>query len=298
MPENRNNGSTRNGGNSTRNNGARRSSVRSASASGNTDRSAAVNGASRGTAQRSVSSQRPATRRQSSSQEYYEEPGRSTQPRSRSTEQARRSSAPQRKSSKAAKKKKNKVILFVVEFCILAVLLLAFWFVNQGTKVDYIAIDEEKIVIDEQVQEQTQTGAMKGYRNIALFGVDSRNGELDKNTRTDTIMIASINQDTKEVKLISIFRDTYLNLGNDTYNKANSAYAKGGPEQAINMLNMNLDMNITDFVTIGFDGLIDVIDAVGGIEIDVKESEIVHLNNYQISMVGKEDGKNAAGEIS
>lgn len=298
MPENRNNGSTRNGGNSTRNNGARRSSVRSASASGNTARSAAVNGASRGTAQRSASSQRPATRRQSSSQEYYEEPGRSTQPRSRSTEQARRSSAPQRKSSKTAKKKKNKVILFVVEFCILAVLLLAFWFVNQGTKVDYIAIDEEKIVIDEQVQEQTQTGAMKGYRNIALFGVDSRNGELDKNTRTDTIMIASINQDTKEVKLISIFRDTYLNLGNDTYNKANSAYAKGGPEQAINMLNMNLDMNITDFVTIGFDGLIDVIDAVGGIEIDVKESEIVHLNNYQISMVGKEDGKNAAGEIS
>ena len=138
---------------------------------------------------------------------------------------------------------------------------------------------------------------MKGYRNIALFGVDSRDGELDKSTRTDTIIIASINQDTKEVKMISVLRDTYLNLSTDTYNKANSAYAKGGPKQAIAMLNMNLDMNITDFVTIGFDGLIDVIDAVGGIEIDVQENEIPHLNSYQISMVGKQDGTlNAKGE--
>ena len=80
--------------------------------------------------------------------------------------------------------------------------------------------------------------------------------------------------------MISILRDTYLNLSTDTYNKANSAYAKGGPKQAIAMLNMNLDMNITDFVTIGFDGLIDVIDAVGGIEIDVQENEIPHPVSY------------------
>lgn len=95
-------------------------------------------------------------------------------------------------------------------------------------------------------------------------------------------MIASIDQDTGECKLVSVYRDTYLNLSNDTYNKCNAAYAKGGPEQAINMLNMNLDLNITDFVTVGFAGLTDAIDAVGGVYIDVDDSEISHLNNYQL----------------
>ena len=75
-----------------------------------------------------------------------------------------------------------------------------------------------------------------------------------------------------------------MNLGNDTYNKCNTAYAKGGPEQAINMLNMNLDMNITDFVTVGFGGLSDTIDALGGVMIDVDSAEIEHLNNYQLCM--------------
>ena len=177
------------------------------------------------------------------------------------------------------------------------ILLVVFWGVMKARQIQIVTIDDQDVEINEQVKEATETGAMKGYRNIALFGVDSRDGELDKSTRTDTIIIASINQDTKEVKMISVLRDTYLNLSTDTYNKANSAYAKGGPKQAIAMLNMNLDMNITDFVTIGFDGLIDVIDAVGGIEIDVQENEIPHLNSYQISMVGKQDGTlNANGE--
>ena len=101
------------------------------------------------------------------------------------------------------------------------------------------------------------------YRNIALFGVDSTTGALTKNTRSDTIMIASINQETGECKLVSVYRDTYLNLSNDSYNKCNAAYAKGGPKQAINMLNMNLDLDITDFVTVGFAGLTDSIDEIG-----------------------------------
>ena len=198
---------------------------------------------------------------------------------------------------KAAKKKRRKIVLFIIEIFVLLILLVVFWGVMKARQIQIVTIDDQDVEINEQVKEATETGAMKGYRNIALFGVDSRDGELDKSTRTDTIIIASINQDTKEVKMISVLRDTYLNLSTDTYNKANSAYAKGGPKQAIAMLNMNLDMNITDFVTIGFDGLIDVIDAVGGIEIDVQENEIPHLNSYQISMVGKQDGTlNAKGE--
>ena len=82
-------------------------------------------------------------------------------------------------------------------------------------------------------------------------------------------MVASINMDTGEVKLCSVYRDTYLNTGTDTYNKANTAYAQGGPEQALNMLNWNLDLNMTEYVTVGFDALIETIDLLGGVQIDV-----------------------------
>ena len=92
--------------------------------------------------------------------------------------------------------------------------------------------------------------------------------------------------------MVSVLRDCYLNLTNGSYNKCNAAYAVGGPVQAINMLNTNLDLNITDYVTIGFTGVTSLVDAVGGIDINVLSSEIEHLNNYQISMVGTtEDGE-------
>ena len=195
---------------------------------------------------------------------------------------------PRRKVSKReqAKKKRRRAILIVFELIILVLMGIILYGVLKVEKTGKVEIPEEKIVINDTVQQAAET-TMKGYRNIALFGVDSTTGQLTKNTRTDSIMIASINMDTGECKLVSVYRDTYLNLSNDSYNKCNSAYAKGGPEQAINMLNMNLDMNITDFVTVGFAGLTDTIDALGGIEIDVTEAEIKHLNNYQISISGK-----------
>lgn len=129
-------------------------------------------------------------------------------------------------------------------------------------------------------------GATQGvtYRNIALFGVDSREGQLLAGTRSDTIMVASINEETKEVKLISVYRDSFLNVGDGAYNKANVAYAKGGPERAIEMLNHNFDLNITDYVTVGFRGLIDTVESVDGIEMEISEEEIEYLNSYQMMM--------------
>ena len=180
-----------------------------------------------------------------------------------------------------AQKKRRRIILFIIEIIILVIAVVVLYGVLSGTKSGKVDLKEESIIINDTVKEAEET-TMKGYRNIALFGVDSTTGALTKNTRSDTIMIASINQDTGECKLVSVYRDTYLNLGNDSYNKCNAAYAKGGPEQAINMLNMNLDMNITDFVTVGFAGLADTIDALGGVYIDVDDAEINHLNNYQL----------------
>ena len=192
------------------------------------------------------------------------------------------------------KKKKTsvgKIILFISEILILIALLVVMWLVLKTTDeekgVQKLSIDEKEIelTLPEEVKDNE---AMQGYRNIALFGVDSREGELSKKTRSDTIIIASVNEETKDVKLVSVYRDTYLNIdpnGKKSFNKCNSAYAYGGAERAMMMLNANLDLDITDFITIGFEGLRDVVDALGGVYIDVDESEIKHLNNYQISMV-------------
>ena len=97
---------------------------------------------------------------------------------------------------------------------------------------------------------------MNGYKNIALFGVDSRSGDLlEGDNRSDTMMICSINEKSGEIKLVSVYRDTLLDVGDGACRKANTAYALGGPAQAIDMLNKNLDLNIVDFVTVGFEGL-------------------------------------------
>ena len=189
-----------------------------------------------------------------------------------------------------SKNKRTKIILFIVEIFVLLLMVVVLYGVLKTEKVGKVEIPEEDIVINQEVEEALEnteggeTHKMKGYRNIALFGVDSTTGELTKNTRSDSIMIASINMDTGECKLVSVYRDTYLNLSNDSYNKCNAAYAKGGPKMAINMLNMNLDLNITDFVTVGFAGLSDTIDALGGIMIDVDDAELQHINSYQICM--------------
>lgn len=155
-----------------------------------------------------------------------------------------------------------------------------------------VSTSDIKDLISEEVQKSQETGAMAGYTNIALFGLDSTEQSLESgNNRTDVMIIASINDRTGDVKLVSVYRDTYLDIGNGNYQKANAAYAYGGPEQAITMLNTNLDLNITDYATIGFGGVADMIDAVGGIEIDVQQDEIDHLNNYQSTMateLGKE----------
>ena len=184
----------------------------------------------------------------------------------------------------------GKIVLFVVEIVALIALLVVMWFVLKATDsesgVKRIDLNESEIEVEfnETVKENE---VMKGYRNIALFGVDSRTGDLANKTRTDTIIIASINEETKEVKLVSVYRDTYLNQmgASSKFGKCNAAYAYGGADQAIKMLNANLDMDITDFVTIGFEGLRDVVDALGGVYIDVDSEEIKHLNNYQIGMV-------------
>ena len=167
---------------------------------------------------------------------------------------------------KKRKLKKGRIIILLCELIVLIGVGVLFAFILKTTGDDGIVkIDVEDTEANSEVKEKFEKDEnLQQYRNIALFGVDPRNGKLLKGTRTDTIMICSINEKTGDVKLVSVYRDTYLNVGNDVYNKCNSAYAKGGPEQAITMLNMNLDVYISDFVTVGFEGLMDTIDALFG----------------------------------
>ena len=143
------------------------------------------------------------------------------------------------------------------------------------SRLDTEDIALEDIEMNEDVQLDTE-----GYTNVALFGIDSRSGELEKGTRTDCLIIASLNNETKEVKMVSVYRDTVLDIKENYLQKCNAAYAFGGPTQAINMINKNLDLNIQDYATVDFAAIATAIDLLGGIEIDVKQEEIKPLNKF------------------
>ena len=143
------------------------------------------------------------------------------------------------------------------------------------SKIETTELDTEKLNISTEV-EHNETG----YLNVELFGLDSRDGSLGTGERSDTIIIASLDRATKEVKLCSIFRDTLLEQPDGSYNKANSAYATDDAEGAVAMLNKNLDMDIKHYVTVNFNVLVDVIDALGGIELDLTDEEVFWTNGY------------------
>ena len=197
----------------------------------------------------------------------------------------------------ARPKSKTKKILFAVEIIVLLLFIGGLYVYGQlNSKLDKInqpVLDDSKIKVNQEVQDSidSQESTLTGYTTYALFGIDHR----DKNTalggeNSDTIIIASVNNDTKDVKLVSVYRDTLLNLGNDTYSKANAAYAYGEAEQAITMLNTNLDLNISEYATVNFNALTTIIDDLGGLDMDMSYAEIVHMNNYCVE-TSEETGK-------
>ena len=187
---------------------------------------------------------------------------------------------------KARKKKKSglsilgKIALVLCVLLLLVVLAAIAVVYNKMGKLDFAELDPDKLSISDELQlDET------GYLNVALFGLDTRENDEEMGSRSDTIIIASLNRETKEVKMSSVYRDTLLQMDDKTYNKANAAYAFGEEEEAIAMLNRNLDMDIMHYVTVDFSALVDVIDALDGIDIDVTEEEIPYLNNYSVEII-------------
>lgn len=183
------------------------------------------------------------------------------------------------------KKKMNKglkifLIILLILFIIVAGLGVAgYTFVNGKIgKMQKENIDTTAVGINEETKQE-----LKGYRNIALLGIDSRVDDYGLGNRSDCMMIASINQETNEIKLISVYRDTYVYVmenGTKRLDKITHAYSYGGAQNTLKSLNEAMDLNITEFVTVNFDAVIAAVDSLGGVYIDIDKSEIKYVNDY------------------
>lgn len=188
-------------------------------------------------------------------------------------------------SNKKKKRKKHKIIIFVVELILLLILLAVLFLWSKYQRLDRVENIETEDVVNEDLGQTTQE-VLKGYTNIAVFGLDNEKSGVFTSGNSDMIMIVSINNDTKQVKVASVYRDTYLNVGtnDDRYFwKANYAYNHGGPEQAVRMLNQNLDLDIADYVAVDFYAVCKVIDLLGGLEINVEEGKMMEEINIYIA---------------
>lgn len=194
------------------------------------------------------------------------------------------------------KKKKNKVILFAVEIIVLVALLIGLLVYFKLNKVESGIGDIDKDDVNIELDSQTAE-ALKGFTNIALFGLDNRQTGNYDGGNSDTIMIASIDNDTKQVKLISVYRDTFLNVKDDTYAKINSAYAYGGPKNAIAALNKNLNLDIVNYVAVDFGAVVEAIDLLDGIELTLTDQEVQIMNDNYIDEINKVTG-HKSGKLS
>lgn len=180
------------------------------------------------------------------------------------------------KEEKEEKEKKHpKLKAFFIVIVVILILLLigagiGYSFINSKlNKINYEDIDENTIEVTEGIKEN-----LSGYRNIVLFGIDDTDGY---NGRSDCIIIFSINESTKNVKMTSIYRDTYVEVPEHGYTKINHAYAYGGATLAISTINRNLDLNITEYATINFQVVKDLVDEVGGVKISVTSAEATQI---------------------
>lgn len=196
------------------------------------------------------------------------------------------------KKSRKYKKMRRRKIIFGIEITVLLILsgiLFVYAWINRSMdKMNQDTLDSSQIQINSEVKANTDLSQMSGTQVIALVGVDARGvegSELAESMNSDTIILCYIDHDKQEIRMVSIMRDTWMNMAKYTdeyyeFDKANSAYNRGGPESMLSMLNTNLDLALTDYVTVNFKALADAIDVLGGLDIEMTNAECVHANNY------------------
>jgi LCP family protein required for cell wall assembly len=167
------------------------------------------------------------------------------------------------------------------------------YFHNINAKLNIEKVSCEELGISEaSPKEQKKISIINKFRendkiiNIALLGIDTRDIHNDTGTRSDSIIVASINRITKNIKVVSIPRDSYVNIEGYGFDKLNHAYAFGGPTLTVKTLNQNFDLNIKDFVVVNFFGMGDIIDLLGGVDIDIEDEEVQYVNEFLSSSAG------------
>ena len=121
----------------------------------------------------------------------------------------------------------------------------------------------------------------KGYYTVAVFGVDSRDGNVEKGALSDVNMIVNVDRESGDIQLISIYRDMYSMIDEDgKFHKFNQAYVEGGPEQALETLNRNLDLDIKDYITVNWKAVIDAINILGGVDLEITDAEFKYMNSF------------------
>ena len=182
------------------------------------------------------------------------------------------------KKENGTKKKGKKLKAFGIAVLVLLIILAiivggTFWFISSKLgKIQQVDLNEDDLSVSSEAAEN-----LSNFRNIAIFGIDSREDTYSKGNRSDCIIIASINNTTKEVKLISVYRDTYVQIEGHGLDKITHAYSYGEAPLAIKKLNNNLDLNIKEFVTVNFDAVKDIIDNIGGISMNITSEEVSHI---------------------
>lgn len=189
------------------------------------------------------------------------------------------------------KSKALKVFLIILLIILIIVVILAGiaagLVANKLGKINIEEIDKTAIGISEETKEE-----LSGYRNIALLGIDSRADDYGLGNRSDCIIIASMDQKTKNIKLLSVYRDTYMQVeehGKQVLDKVTHAYSYGGAQNTLKSLNTNLDLNISEYLTVNFDAVIAAVDAMDGVTIDIDSSELKYINDY-IDATSKSSG--------
>lgn len=170
---------------------------------------------------------------------------------------------------------------------VIGIMIAALWFwisalMGKIQKDPHVNIEE---MTNPNIDVPTQQ-VMRENWTIAVFGVDSRDGNLDQGANADVIMVCNINEKTGGIRIVSIYRDTCMKVGEkNPYKKINEAYARGGIGQAVEALNENLDVEIDDYVAVNWKAVADAINLLGGIDMELTESEFRYINGYITSTV-------------
>ena len=185
---------------------------------------------------------------------------------------------PKKNSSLARIRIRRLIVFAILEVFVLAGIFAYAYVLKQYNKIQRPEFEVSKV--ENTVLSSEDIQKMKGYWNIAAFGVDSRDSSIGRGNNSDVIIIVSINRENGEIRMVSVFRDSYLSLSNGSYSKINAAYAIGGPEQAVRALNQNLDLNITDYVTFNWKAVATGINILGGVDIELTDAEFKYINSY------------------